>query len=86
MCLRILEENSDISFSLACSKRWWQVGHAGETLGAKVLCWDLMAILAALSGPNPKAPGFAGGYLLKISRGLISFCQLRIKPNFAIMP
>jgi hypothetical protein len=27
------------------------------------LYWDLTPILAALSGPNPKAPGFAGGYL-----------------------
>ena len=35
-----------------------------NALGAKVLYWDLTSILAALSGPDPKAPGFAGGYLL----------------------
>ena len=34
-----------------------------NALGAKVLYWDLTSILAALSGPDPKAPGFAGGYL-----------------------
>ena len=28
------------------------------------LFWDLISIQAALSGPNSKAPGFAGGCLL----------------------
>jgi hypothetical protein len=32
-------------------------------VGAKVLVGNFISILAALSGPNSKARGFAGGYL-----------------------
>lgn len=63
MCLRILEENSDISFNLACSMRWYRVGMQVKRARCQGAIWDPHAILAALSGPNPKAPGFAGGIL-----------------------
>jgi hypothetical protein len=39
-----------------------------DRLGARARRWDFISIPAASSGPIPKAPGFAGGYLLWFSR------------------
>ncbi|SIO42125.1 hypothetical protein SAMN05443247_05143 [Bradyrhizobium erythrophlei] len=68
MCQRISEVNSDflqlrmfemiVSCVFVCRR---------DVLGTRALCWDPIFILAALSGPNLKAPGFAGGYLLALS-------------------
>jgi hypothetical protein len=61
MCQRISEVNSDflqlrmfemiVSCVFVCRR---------DVLGTRALCWDPIFILAALSGPNLKAPGFAG--------------------------
>ena len=51
-------------FGRPCAVACGSAKPARNALGAKALDWDLMCILAALSGPNSKAPGFAGGYLL----------------------
>ncbi len=50
-------------FGRPCAVACGSAKPARNALGAKALDWDLMCILAALSGPNSKAPGFAGGYL-----------------------